>query len=446
VDDEAEPDLEGELRHSRVLRTLDVVGPRSNAGPDGPPPGPRRTAEALAALTAALDAAEHRGDAFAVRAALAAIRLGTDLGLSDEMRSELLYAGLLRDAGTCGRIEWDGGSPTVERVAHATHRTGLLGRRPARPAVTSHLDRAPRAGIVCRLLGMPVGVSDAVVSAQERWDGRGPLGQRGASIPQCARILAAATVIAAEAPSGGEAIERALKRARGRELEPDLADRAIKVGREGLWRELNGAGLLERLLEMEPASLVRTCDDGALDTLAATFADIVDTRTPRMGRHGRRVAVFADRTAAELALPDRLRADLRRAAHLHDLGKLLVPVSVLEKPAELSVAERRIVDEHARAGAGILARSRAFARLSPLVVGHHERLDGTGALPAFEDDALAFAARAIALADRYEAMTAERPYRPLLSTAQVWTILEEVATEGRASFVLRGMRRAIWDA
>ncbi len=130
---------------------------------------------------------------------------------------------------------------------------------------------------------------------------------------------------------------------------------------------------------------------------------------------------------------------------LHDIGKLLVPISFLEKPAELTDAERRVVDEHARAGAAVLGRSRAFARLAPLTVAHHERLDGNGMFPAVADESVALAARVVALSDRYEAMTAERPYRALLSPAQVWSILDEVVGEPMARTAFRALRRAVVD-
>ena len=139
--------------------------------------------------------------------------------------------------------------------------------------------------------------------------------------------------------------------------------------------------------------------------------------------------------------------ELRRAALLHDIGKLLVPISVLlEKPAELTEAERRVIDEHARAGASVLGRSSAFAGLAPLTVAHHERLDGNGMFPAVADETVAMGARVIALSDRYEAMTAERPYRALLSPTQVWSILDEVVGEPMARIALRGLRRAVVDA
>ena len=142
---------------------------------------------------------------------------------------------------------------------------------------------------------------------------------------------------------------------------------------------------------------------------------------------------FAVRTGRDVGLDPSLLVDLRRAALFHDAGKLLVPIAYLEKPGQLTDAERRVIDEHARTTAAVLGRSRALARLAPLVVAHHERLDGNGMFPTLADEPVAMAARVLALSDRYEAMTAERPYRSLLSPTQVWSILDEVVGEPMAT-------------
>jgi HD-GYP domain-containing protein (c-di-GMP phosphodiesterase class II) len=128
------------------------------------------------------------------------------------------------------------------------------------------------------------------------------------------------------------------------------------------------------------------------------------------------------------------------------VGKLLVPIAYLEKPGQLTDAERRVIEEHARTSAAVVARSRALAGLSPLVVAHHERLDGNGMFPTLTDESIAMGARVLALSDRYEAMTAERPYRSLLSPAQVWSILDEVVGEPMARVGLRALRRAVVEA
>ncbi len=397
-----------------------------------------RLTELLAALSVVLDAAEHRPEGHAVRTAWIAGRIAVQLSLPNSQRADLLYAGLLGDVGTIG--------PSADATPDAarTRRTGLSRYR--RDTTPAYLSRPHRARAVVATLDLSEHVAETVATADERWDGRGPAHTHGDKIPRDGRLVALASAVAKQGPAPVPAdIDRILRSERGRSLDPGLVDEVLRMGRGGLWAELNAPYVLDRMLELEPVDAIRWTHDRHLDAAAVAFADVVDTRTPRMGRHGRRVAAFAVRTGAELGLDDRLMTDLRRASLLHDIGKLRVPISFLEKPAELTDAERRVVDEHARAGAAVLGRSRALARLAPLIVAHHERLDGNGMFPAVTDEKVALAARVLALSDRYEAMTAERPYRALLSPAQVWSILDEVVGEPMARTALRALRRAIVD-
>ena len=396
----------------------------------------QRLSELLASLSVVLDSAERRTERHALRAAYVAGRVATKLSLPDDQRAGLLYAGLLCDVGTVG--------PKADAEADAvrTRRSGV--RRHQRDTTPTHLSRPLRARAVVATLGLPEHVAETVAAADERWDGHGPGRVKGDRIPRQARLLALATTVARLGPAAATSdIDRTLRVERGRSLDPGLVDEVLRMGRAGVWNELSDPHLFDRLLELEPVDSIRWTDDRTLDAVAVAFADIVDTRTPLMGRHGRRVAAFAVRTGIELGLDAPHLTELRRAALLHDIGKLLVPISVLLKPAELTEAERRVIDEHARAGASVLGRSSAFAGLAPLTVAHHERLDGNGMFPAVADETVAMGARVIALSDRYEAMTAERPYRALLSRTQVWSILDEVVGEPMARIALRGLRRVI---
>lgn len=397
-----------------------------------------RLSELLAALSVVLDAAEHRSDGRAVRTAWVAGRVATHLGLPDAQRSTSVYAGLLADVGSVG--------PAGEAPTAPTRNRPLLHSRYRRDTTPAHLSRSRRARAIVGTLGLPEQVGEMVAAADERWDGRGPGRIRGDRISRGGRLVALAGAVADVGPAaGGTDIDRMLRTERARSLDPGLVDEVLRMGRAGLWTDLAADDPLGRMLEQEPAQTITWTSDRDLDAVAVAFADVVDTRTPRMGRHARRVAAFAVRTATELGLDARLLTDVRRAALLHDIGKLLVPISYLEKPAELTDAERRVVDEHARTGAAVLARSRALAPLASLVVAHHERLDGNGMFPAVSDERVALAARVVALSDRYEAMTAERPYRPLLSPNQVWSILDEVVGEPMARHALRALRRAVVD-
>jgi HD-GYP domain-containing protein (c-di-GMP phosphodiesterase class II) len=397
-----------------------------------------RMSEVLSALSVVLDAAERRPPGFAVRCAYLAGRIAAELGLADERRADLVLAGLLVDVGTTG--------PMSEGAATEAARRGTR-PRPVDLTLPAHLTRSARTAAAIATLGLSESVARATVQAAERWDGRGPAGMRRDHISQDGRVLGFAAMVAGlgHAPPPAD-VDRAVRAERGRSLDPGLADVVLGIGRAGLWAELADTNLSSALLALEPLDRVRWMHDDRLDAIAVTFADVVDTRTPRMGRHGRRVAGFAVRTGRDLGLDPSLLVDLRRASLLHDAGKLLVPISYLEKPGQLTDLERRIIDEHARTSAAVLGRSRALARLAPLVVAHHQRLDGNGMFPTVTDDAVAMAARVLALSDRYEAMTAERPYRSLLSPAQVWSILDEVVGEPMARVGLRALRRAVVEA
>ncbi len=447
--------------------TRAAVEPRSAGGhPADGPAGGRRTAELLVALSRGLDAAERRAEDHALRTALLALELAAARRMPEETRAELLYAGLLRDAGSTGLTA----QAVSERGSAAANARNPFARAVGKvtPVRSSrnrspHLSPPDRALAVVRALGLPVGVAEAVYSVDERWDGHGPNRTRGSDIPIRARLLAAASLAstawaasasgcAAGAPNGTRstrrtepkidepAIERRLRSARGHQLDPALVDTLVELGKGGLWRLLGDDYLLGEVLDREPQSHRRVSDDAHLDTICATFADLVDTRTPRMGHHAARVAMLAERCGKQLGFDDLECRSLRRAGLLHDIGKLLVPIEYLEKPAQLTDHERQVVREHPLVGAAVLERSRLLTGLAPLVVGHHERLDGDGAFPPFADPRTALAARVIAVCDRFEAMTSERPYRPMLAPEQVWSLLEEACLEPEARAALRALR------
>jgi putative nucleotidyltransferase with HDIG domain len=421
-----------------------TLQPRSMGGHLGDRGAPRRrTAELLSALSSGLDAAENRPRGHAVRTAIIAVHIAESMERTETTRAALLYASLLRDAGTTGR--------TASAV------DGSVAERPAR--IPAHLSRPDRAAAVIRTLTLPAEVAEAVCSADERWNGHGPARLRKDGIPLGARIVAVASVAAeavaktlASRRSGGHAdlvnpsvhaVGSALRAQRGKELDPKVVDACLKQTPASFWRDLIEGDPMALLLEAEPAGDIRRSTPEHVDSVCATFADLVDTRTPMMGRHGVRVGQLAERVASRLAFDELESRELRRAGLLHDIGKLLVPIAYLEKAAELTPEERAVIQDHPRVGAEILRRSRVLAGLAPLVEGHHERLDGEGHFPEFPQPRMALAARILAVCDRYEAMTSERPYRPLLTREQVWRLLEQAASEPMARQAFLALRATV---
>lgn len=152
-------------------------------------------------------------------------------------------------------------------------------------------------------------------------------------------------------------------------------------------------------------------------TIAAVeaMADVVDRRDPYTYQHSMSVADHAVRTARQLRLPDREVELIRLAARVHDLGKIAVPDDVLHKQGRLTDAEFDLMKKHPETGAEILAKFPEYRRGRELVLAHHERIDGLGYPRGIAGAAIALGARIIAVADSWDAMTSDRPYRKALA-------------------------------
>jgi putative nucleotidyltransferase with HDIG domain len=154
----------------------------------------------------------------------------------------------------------------------------------------------------------------------------------------------------------------------------------------------------------------------AEQTIAAveSMADVVDRRDPYTYQHSQSVASHAVRTARKLRLPDREVELIRLAARVHDLGKIAVPDEVLHKQGRLSEAEFELMKKHPETGVEILAKFPEYKRGRELVLAHHERIDGLGYPRGLSGSEIALGARVIAVADSWDAMTSDRPYRTAL--------------------------------
>jgi len=144
------------------------------------------------------------------------------------------------------------------------------------------------------------------------------------------------------------------------------------------------------------------------------MADVVDRRDPYTYQHSQSVADHAVRTARRLGLPDREVEVIRLAARVHDLGKIAIPDEILHKQGRLSPAELELMKKHPETGAEILAKFPAYRHGRELVLAHHERIDGLGYPRGLAGAAIALGARIIAVADSWDAMTSDRPYRKAL--------------------------------
>ena len=201
--------------------------------------------------------------------------------------------------------------------------------------------------------------------------------------------------------------------------------------------ELDAPDLVGRTLDFAPdRDRRRQCIDADVDRLALAFAEIVDAKSPFTGSHSQSVARIAEGVAIDLGLPDADVVDVRRAALLHDIGKLGVPNSILDKPGRLEASEFEVIRRHPELSLRILAPVPAFAAVAEMAACHHERLDGRGYFRGLTEPELSMGARIVAVADVFEALTADRPYRSAMPVEAALAILREEAGRHLASDVV----------
>ena len=161
-----------------------------------------------------------------------------------------------------------------------------------------------------------------------------------------------------------------------------------------------------KALEASLAERERTYD-ATLEALASAL----DVRDSETGGHSDRVLQYMELVIRELSVSPSDLAFLRRGALLHDIGKIGVPDNILRKPAPLSDAEWQVMKRHPEFGARIVARIPFLQEVTQIVRHHHERWDGKGYPDGLAGDAIPIGARIFAVADSFDAMTSDRPYR-----------------------------------
>ncbi len=185
------------------------------------------------------------------------------------------------------------------------------------------------------------------------------------------------------------------------------------------------------ILLIVPAALVymsfknmKEMHDGTRQLLE-NMADAVDLRDAYTGGHSRRVTEYCAVILKELGFNGPEVALIEAAARVHDIGKIGIPDAVLNKPGRLTDEERAIMEEHPVHGAALLKRYVDFARGVEIVLHHHESWDGTGYPHGLAGTDIPFGARVIAVADSYDAMTSDRPYRRGMPAEKAVAILRE---------------------
>jgi putative nucleotidyltransferase with HDIG domain len=441
-----------------------------------PIPARVELAELVGALSHALDITEGQPAGHGVRCCWIGMHMGIALGFDEAMLGDLYYALLLKDIGcssNAARIcqlyladdlgfkrdhkRIDDALPQILRfvLSHTGMKAGLAERFRSILNIAMHggeivrdliETRCTRGAEIARQMHFSDAVAGAILDLDEHWNGRGhPVGKAGADISPLARIALLAQVVDVFFMTAGRDAALAEIEARsGSWFDPSYVECFTRVAADpAFWVGLAAEDIDQRVIALEPQKQAITVDDDYLDDIAAGFARVIDAKSPYTSGHSDRVALFTDMIAEQLGLSAERRRWLKRAALLHDIGKLGVSNQILDKPAKLDDDEWVAMRSHSELGQRILARIGAFAELAEIAATHHERLDGRGYPLGLKGAQIGLETRIVTTADIFDALTAERPYRAAMPVSKAFAIMDgDVGTAIDAN-CLEALKRAL---
>jgi HD-GYP domain-containing protein (c-di-GMP phosphodiesterase class II) len=264
-------------------------------------------------------------------------------------------------------------------------------------------------------MGLSEQVQQALEHLYERWDGNGMPGDlRGTQIPQAVRLMQVAQDADVARQLGGTALVRSTLASRaGSGLDPEAVSAFLAAG-DPLFKGLDAPSVWDEAMAAEPGPQPVVAGP-RLDACLSAIADFADLKSMWTAGHSRSVAELAGRAGevAGLAAPEVIA--LRRAALVHDIGRVAVPVSVWAKPGPLTRGEHEQVRLHAYHSERVLEACPGLRPLARLAGSHGERSDGSGYHRGSKAGDLPAAAWLLAAADCYQAMREPRAHRPARS-------------------------------
>jgi HD-GYP domain-containing protein (c-di-GMP phosphodiesterase class II) len=429
----------------------------SSAGRGGPE-STIRMSEIISALSYALDLTEGQPMGHSVRSCMIGMRIAAQVGLPAGEQADLYYSLLLKDAGCSSnssrlfhilnadeirakrdvkttdwtRVGWESlhyalthvasGQPFLERM----QRLFQVAATQQRDSCDLVKIRCERGAHIAKKLGFADSVASGIQSLDEHWNGRGyPHGLRKTDVPIFSRIAnLAQTLEVFHSARGPAAAIDAVRRRSGRWFDPELVKVAISLSATGaLWLGLDERDVIQKALLLEPEQRRMNADEDAIDNICSAFAEIIDAKSPFTYRHSNGVADAALDIGRCFGFSVRDLKLLRRAALLHDVGKLSVSNEILEKPGKLTAEEWKVVRDHPYHTFQILNRIPGFEDLAAEAAAHHEKLDGSGYWRGWNETQLSTFSRILVVADIFDALRAKRPYRDSLPLEKVFEIM-----------------------
>ena len=418
-------------------------------------------AEVIAALSLATDLTLGFDFEHGLRSTLFATRLAERLGVDQETAAQTYYACLLQQVGCTADIHlraailgdtaaavknhlmpvWFG--EPREMVVAVARSVAPRASLPVRAVeIARKVPRAarvmPRVDLACRevaqmlvdRLGLPISIGALFAYVDDRWDGKGAPGAKGDEIPVAMRIAHVARDSDVQRVLGGARLAgRVVGERAGGALDPAIAA-CLVDGAEEILAIDDEVSVWHQTLACEPAPGM-TLEGPAVDRALSAMGDFADLVSPYLAGHSAGLAELASAAAQRCRFGGEEVTAMRRAAFVHDVGRVAVPVPIWQKQGPLTAGEWERVRLHPYHSERVLIHSPFLAALAPVATAHHERLDGSGYHRGAVGSSLSAAARVLAAADAYHAMTEPRPHRAALPPERAAETLGDEARAGR---------------
>ncbi len=430
-------------------------------------------AEILAALSHALDLVEGQPQGHAARTALIAGRLAKLIGADENFKREAFYVSVLKDSGCSDNsarvhklfggddllakrnvklIDWSNPVISVKyALSHLVPGGSIAQKLRKVPALLGPPNlvmdrlteaRCTRASLIGRHLGFSAEVAEALQNLDEHWDGKGsPRRLKKEEVPVLSRVVSLAQTLEVFVSTFGiDSGFDMLECRKGKWFDPSMVKAARHLRNDvSLW-ENHRRHLEDPDFNITEIDLSDQASSADIDQICEAFAAIIDAKSSFTAEHSTRVAGYSVDLARYFGFsPERLTI-LRRAALLHDVGKLGVSNMILDKPDKLNDDEFAAVKLHPKFSHEILARIKGFERITEIASAHHEKLNGRGYWRGLCADQLDLEMRILAVSDVFDALSAARPYREALPLEIVFSILDKDSGQGLDPDCINAMR------
>lgn len=418
-----------------------------------------RLSELLAAMSLATDLGLGQPPEHMLRTALISMRLGERLGLGTRQLSTLYDVSILTYVGCpvfgdetaaifgddidfrarATEVELAGfpamvfmlrragaGTSAFNRARQAAGLLATGGRR----VVEQMADHCSAAGVLAEQLGLDDEARGGIEQSYARWDGRGvPDGLGGDALALSARIshVAEAAEVFHRTAGVDEAVA-VIEARSGTHFDPAVVA-AVRRHPESPFAGIERTSFAD-VVDLEPVERPELLD-AELDRALEAVGDFCDLRCAFFAGHARGTADLVTGAGGLMGLPAVEVTTARRAAFVHDLGRIGVPASIWVKPGRLTSGDEERMRLHAYYLERILARPEPLRRIARLAATHHERMDGSGYPRGAPGQMLSAAARILAAADAFHAMMQARPHRPAMTGDEAAREARSEAASGR---------------